>query len=190
MPDVPAPDPSWHVEAAADYAGRYTGAGGRALEIVADGERLFLMHRGERVTLEPSIDVDNAFVVRHPEFEHFGLLFTRAGADGKGAVVEAGWAGDWYAAPGYSGPRTFETPADWHRYAGHYRSEDPWIGSHRIVSRRGKLWMDGVVPLEPAADGRYYLRDEPTSPEWVAFTDVVADRAMRMCFSGFDLRRV
>jgi hypothetical protein len=47
-----------------------------------------------------------------------------------------------------------------------------------------------VVPLEPTADGRFYLRNDPQSPEWVGFSDILSTRAMRMCLSGYDLRRV
>ena len=94
LPDVPARDPSWRVPAAADYARRYEGSGGHGLTVVAEGDRLFLMHQGAR------------------------------------------------------------------------------------------------VPLEPAADGRFYLRDEPASPEWVAFSDFAGGRAMRMRLSGADLARV
>jgi CubicO group peptidase (beta-lactamase class C family) len=197
LPDVPARDPSWRVPTAADYAKRYEGAGGRSLTVVAEGDRLFLMHEGARVPLEPAQEPDDAFVVLHPEFAHYALLFSRAGdagkgagAEGKGAVVEAGWGEDWYAAAGYGGPREFKVPAEWQRYVGHYRNEDPWIGSNRIVVRRGKLWLNGVVPLEAAADGRFYLRDEPQSPEWVGFSDFAGGRAMRMRLSGADLARV
>jgi hypothetical protein len=59
-------------------------------------------------------------------------------------------------------------------------------GSHG----RGRLWLNGVVPLEPAGDGRFYLRDEPASPEWVGFSDIVNGSAMRMRLSGADLARV
>jgi hypothetical protein len=34
------------------------------------------------------------------------------------------------------------------------------------------------------------LRDEPDSPEWVSFSDIVNGRAMRMRLSGADLLRV
>jgi hypothetical protein len=190
LPEVPASDPPLRVRGAADYAKRYTGVGNRTLDIVAEGDRLFLMHQGTRVPLEPSIEPEDAFTVLHPDYAHYSILFSRAGSDGKGAVVEAGWGEDWFVASGYNGPRDFKVPAEWSRYLGHYRNEDPWIGSNRVVLRRGKLWLNGVVPLEPAGDGRFYLRDEPESPEWVAFSDFVNGSAMRMRLSGTDLARV
>ncbi len=188
--DVPARNPSWRVASASDYANRYEGAGGRSLTVLAEGDRLFLMHQAARLALEPAQEPDDAFIVPHPEFAHFALLFGRAGSDGKGAVVEAGWGETWYAAAAYDGPREFKVPAEWQRYVGHYRNEDPWIGSNRIVIRSGKLWLNGVVPLEPAADGRFYLRDEPASPEWVGFSDFAGGHAMRMRLSGANLTRV
>jgi D-alanyl-D-alanine carboxypeptidase len=192
LPDVPARKPSLYVESAAEYAGRYTGtgAGARALDIVADRDRLFLIHENVRVPLEPAIEPEHAFIVLHPEFAHYPLLFGRAGGDGKGPAVEVGWGEEWFVTVRYSGPREFKVPAEWHRYPGHYRNEDAWIGSNRIDLRRGKLWLNGTVPLEPAADGRFYLRDEPASPEWVGFSDFANGKAMRMRLSGADLARV
>jgi CubicO group peptidase (beta-lactamase class C family) len=189
LPDVPASDPPLRVQAAADYAGRYAGAG-RTLDILAEGDRLFLIHQGTRVPLEPSLEPEDAFTVLHPEYAHYEILFSRAGPNGKGPVVEAGWGEEWFVTAGYTGPREFKVPAEWNRYIGHYRNEDPWVGSNRIVLRRGKLWLNGVVPLEPATDGRFYLRDEPASPEWVGFSDIVSGNAMRMRLSGADLTRV
>ena len=127
------------VQAAAGYVNRYAGSGGRTLEIVAEGDRLFLMHKGTRVPLEPSLEPQDAFTVLHPEYAHYELLFGRAGTDGTGKVVEVGWGEDWFVATGYNGPREFKTPAEWNHYLGHYRSEDPWIGSNRIVLRKGQL---------------------------------------------------
>lgn len=189
LPEIPPRNPALRVESAADYAGRYTGAGGRILDVVAEGDRLFLLHEGTRVPLERSLEPQDAFTVLHPQYAHYELLFGRAGKDRKGAVVDAGWGDDWFVAAGYAGPRDFKIPAEWHHYTGHYRNEDPWIGSARIALRKGKLWLNGTTPLEAVADGRFYLRDEPTSPEWVSFSDLVNGKTMRMRLSGTDLAR-
>jgi len=190
LPSLPAPAPAAQVTAASDYAGSFTGADGRRLEIVAEGDRLYLLYGAVRVSLEPTIDVENAFTVLHPDFEKFALLLSRADAKTEGPFAEAGWGEDWFASAGYTGSRIFKVPAEWHRFTGHYRNEDPWIGSSRIVLRRGKLWLNGVVPLEAGGGGRFYLRDEPDNPEWVSFSDIVNGSAMRMCLSGADLTRV
>ena len=51
-PPMPAPDSPTKIENAQDYAGIYRGAVDRKLEIVADGQSLFLVHGGKRVPLE------------------------------------------------------------------------------------------------------------------------------------------
>ncbi|MBS0394172.1 MAG: beta-lactamase family protein [Proteobacteria bacterium] len=191
LPEPPAALDPRRVANAQDYAGRYLGQGGRALETVADGERLFLLHGGERVALEPAIGLGDAFLAAHRDYARFPLLFTRADpADPHSAVLEAGHGDAWYARPEYRGPREFKAPAEWAGLTGHYRSEDPWIGSHRVALRRGQLWLDGVVPLEAGEGGVFHLRDEERSPEWVRFGDFALGRAMRLTLSGADLIRL
>ena len=48
-PPAPAPD---EVKNAADYAGIYTSPDGKKLELVAEGEKLILVHGGRRIALE------------------------------------------------------------------------------------------------------------------------------------------
>jgi CubicO group peptidase (beta-lactamase class C family) len=196
LPEPPAPNPASRVADAAKYAGHYQGRAGGMLEIVAEGERLYMTHGGARVPLEPAIEPDNAFAVLHPDYAHFALLFGSgsaagddSGGEAKGPFVEAGWGEEWFAKADHKGAEPLKMPDEWRAFAGHYRNEDPWIGSARIVVRHGKLWLNGVVPLEPAGNGRFYLRDEPDSPEWVSFSDIVNGRAMRMRLSGADLQR-
>jgi hypothetical protein len=190
LPNLPAPASSLRVEEASEFAGRFAAANGRTLEIVAAGDRLYLLHNAARVPLERTAGVENGFTVLHPDFAVYSLLFSRADKDEKGPFVELGWGEEWFVSAAYQGPREFSVPDEWRRYPGHYRSEDRWIGSNRVVLRRGKLWLNGTVPLEPAPGGKFYLRDEPQSPEWVSFFDTVNGHAMRMSLSGQSLVRV
>jgi hypothetical protein len=190
LPGVPPRNLSYRVESAGNYAGTYTAQDGRTLQVIAEGERLWLVHAGERVTLEAAPDTADAFTVLHPDFAEYSLLFTRSGANGTGVVTGAGWGANWYASGSRVAPVFPAVPAAWRAYAGHYRNEDPWVGSLRIDIRQGRLWLNGVVPLAADADGRFYLRDEADSPEWVEFSDIVGGTAKRLTLSGIELRRV
>ena len=189
MPAAPPPNPPTKVENAADYAGAYQSEDGRKLEFFAEGERLFLLHEGTRVTLEAASS--DSFNVVHPAYERFQLIFGRADAkDAKSAVVDVGWGNVWFTNSKYVGPKKFDYPKEWEGYLGHYRNESPWIGSTHITLRKGRLMADGVVPLEAGDGGVFLLRDEPHSPEWIRFGSIINGRAMRLKFSGEDMWRV
>jgi CubicO group peptidase (beta-lactamase class C family) len=182
MPD--APPPPEEVKNAADYAGRYETSDGRVLVLAAEGQRLLIMNKGRAVALERSGGADS-FIVKHPEFELFRLVFGREG----GAVVEAGHGADWYAGSRYKGPRTFEYPKEWDAYVGRYRHESPWYGSSRVVLRRGALWLDGEQKLQPLPDGSFSLGPPADSPERLRFTDVLGGRALNMNLSTVEYHR-
>jgi D-alanyl-D-alanine carboxypeptidase len=189
LPQSPPKDSPTAVKNASDYVGNYESGVGRSFEIAAAGQNLFLLYQGERVALESA--GGDIFKVPQREFEHFVLIFGRADLkDPKSPVVEAGSGGEWFTNSKYVGPREFDYPREWERYAGHYRNESPWVGSVRIVLRKGKLLVDGVIALEPGENGRFILQDEENSPEWISFDDIVNERAMHIKFSGEDLWRV
>jgi CubicO group peptidase (beta-lactamase class C family) len=191
LPDLPASEDPLRVLRAGDYAGRFTGAAGQVLDIRAQNERLLLLRGRERIALQPAVGTEAAFHVAHADFARYLLLFTRADPnDPTSAVIEAGHGESWFARADYAGPRDFSPPAEWRAFCGHYRSEDPWLGSHRVVARRGRLWLDGIIPLEPAPGGAFFLRDEARSPEWVRFADPADGRTMRLVLSGADFVRV
>ena len=191
LPDMPPPQPPAVVENAADYAGMYNSPDGRKLEIVADGRNLFLTNEGKRVALETLLDAPDIFVAIHPDYSRFAFTFGRAKADDpKSPVIEAGWGPDWYTNAKFTGPKSFDYPKEWNAFLGHYRNENPWVGSMRIVLRKGKLSIDGQVPLEAATGGMFFLRDEEFNPEWIRFADILNGKAMRLKFSGEDLWRV
>nr|WP_298727632.1 serine hydrolase domain-containing protein [uncultured Steroidobacter sp.] len=189
LPNIPPPNPALRVPDAADYAGSYQQSGGGKLEIQNDGDKLFLVRANGKVPLQPA-GAPGAFIVADGGKSHFPLVFGRADAkDPKSAVVEVAWGSDWYTNSKYRGEKQFTAPKEWQTYVGHYRNENPWIGSMRIVLRKGRLWIDGMMPLEPAGD-RFNLRDVPHSPEWIQFGEIVNGRCMRLKFSGEDLWRV
>jgi len=191
LPEPPKTAPATFIENPQQYAGIYTATDGKKWEFQAEGTSLHLLLAGKRMPIETIAGSQQALVIRAPEFDRYALTFGREKADDpKSRVAEACWGPLWFFNAAYSGPKTFDYPKEWDRYTGHYRNESPWVGSLRVVIRKGKLYADGVTPLEPAADGYFYFRDEPHSPEWLRFHDIVNDKAMRIKASGEDLWRV
>ena len=184
----PPPADTAHIDKASTFAGVYRSTDGRTLEFVADGERLFLLHAGQRLAVDSG---DGLMLVQHADFSQFPFLFGRADSKiPKSPVVEVSWGGDWYVNAAYKGPRQFSTPPQWTAYAGHYRNENPWIGSFHVLIVKDRLTIDGMVALEPASDGEFLVRDEANSPEWIRFTDIVNGKTMRAKISGEDVWRI
>jgi len=191
LPDPPKTAPPAFIEDPRQYAGAYRTIDGKSWEFQAEGSSLYLLQAGKRIPVETVAGSQEMLVLRDPGLDRFVLTFGREKADDpKSRVVEAGWGPMWFFNEAYSGPKTFDYPKEWDQYVGHYRNENPWVGSMRVLIRKGKLNADGLVPLEPAADGYFYLRDEPHSPEWVRFHDIVNGKAMRIKLSNEDMWRV
>lgn len=185
MPPMPEPDDPYKQANAADYVGTYTAPDGRKLVLSAEGDLLRLAWKGESIPLERL--APDTFFVSHPDFALFALTF---GRDEKGAVMDAVSGEDWYAGERYAGPRTFETPAEWRAFAGHYRNDSPWEGSARIVLRNGRLWIGGDTPLVPLGGDLFRIGDEDHGPDRVRFGSVVNGRALVATFNGVDYRRI
>jgi D-alanyl-D-alanine carboxypeptidase len=184
-PAAPAPDSEFEVTNAADYVGTFKGERGQ-LEFVRDGTKLFLVRADKRTQLQRLATPDQ-FHIDAPEFARFPLAFGRKNADGP--VVEVSCGDAWYTTDAYDGPRQFNVPEAWRSYVGHYRSEDPWIGSLRVLILKGRLMLDGLTPLELDGD-LFRLRDELSNTEWIRFGEVVNGKCMRLKYSGVDLWRV
>jgi D-alanyl-D-alanine carboxypeptidase len=186
LPDAPAAAaPPDEVKNAVEYAGEYEAPSGKKLVLVAEGEKLMLVHAGRRVTLERPAAAGDRFIVKHPDFETFMLGFVR---DNR-VVTEAYHGSDWYAGLRYSGPRTFEVRKDFASYEGHYFNDSPWYGDARVVYRKGRLYLDGLQPLVARGDGKFGIGD-PEAPDWVSFDSIIDGRAMRLNFSGIPFRRM
>ncbi|HKQ13028.1 MAG TPA: hypothetical protein VJT80_06305, partial [Steroidobacteraceae bacterium] len=184
-PAAPAADSEFEIANAGDYVGTFKGERGQ-LEFVRDGTKLFVVRAGKRTPLQ-SLATPDQFHSSDPEFGRFPLAFGRKKADGP--VVEVSCGDAWYTTDAYDGPRQFQIPDAWRSLVGHYRSEDPWIGSLRVVILKGRLMLDGQTPLEP--DGELFrLRDEPSNTEWLRFGEIVNGKCLRLKYSGVDLWRV
>jgi D-alanyl-D-alanine carboxypeptidase len=184
LPDAPAFDNPARVEKASAYAGTFTSPEGRTLALEADGETVWLRADGERTRLVRARSADT-FLAPGSRFALFPIEVGREGD----AVAEVAWGGEWYAGPAYTGPHSFETPAEWRAYVGAYRNDSPWYGTARVVLRKGRLLAAGE-PLVPIGDGLFRVGDEATGTERVRFADVVGGRARRLFFSETPFRRV
>ena len=193
MPKFPAPFDPRYVEQVAHYLGIYHNESGQSCEVVQEGAGLALKLGGKEpvkglISLEPVSGGAGVFVLAGASASADLVVFPPAGT--ATPANGFGWGSSLYMRMGVSRPQPAPVPSAWHGFVGHYREEEVWTGTHHVILRAGQLWLDGIVPLEPAADGRFWLRDEATSPEWVLFGDVVGGRAMTMKLSGETLVRI
>jgi len=187
MPPMPLPNPAGKIEKAEEYAGVFTSADGRKMEFVAEGDKLFLIHKRKRLQLETT--TGGGFLARHPDLDRFTINFGRVDGE-KGKIIEVSHGADWYVNKAYTGSRNFTYPKEWDAFTGHYRNDSPWIGSFRVIRRKGKLWLDGSLPLKPMDANTFRLADSSHNPEWIRFLDVVNGKSMHLKFSGEDYLRV
>ena len=178
-PPPPVADPEL-ISNAADYAGSFSADGGR-LVFAAQGERLTLQWRGLDVVLQRR--GDDSFYVPHPDMEPFLLEFGRDGD----RVVEVFHGPDWYVSDGYTSPESFDYPAEWESFPGHYRTYNFGLTNFRVVLRKGSLLLvyptGGHEPLVPLGDGRFRIGEDPRSPETIRFDAVASSRALRAIYS-------
>jgi D-alanyl-D-alanine carboxypeptidase len=170
-PDLPDP---MAVKNAGDYAGVYASSGDRTIEVIARDGGL----TANNVRLQAA--GGDSFWSMQPDLRRYPFQFGRA--DSK--VVELAHGPDWYTNANYAGPRTFPAGAAFEPYAGHYRGESGWIGSMRVVLRKGELWIGGD-PLVPIGKALFRIGPDP-----VEFLHVVEGRAQMMKYAGADLWRV
>lgn len=183
-PPPPLPSPAV-IKNAADYAGSFTlmsASGDQKLVLRSDGDQLILEHAGANIALE--VAGRDAFIVKHPDFELFPLVFGRE----KEAVVEAFHGASWWTNERYTGQKKIDYPKAWEAYAGHFHSDSPWHGSVRIVIRKGQLWIGGDQPLVEVSSGVFRF-DGDTGVDRITFDSMVAGQAIHMNVVGIDFYR-
>jgi CubicO group peptidase (beta-lactamase class C family) len=185
-PPVPPADAAAEITDPAAYTGTYVAPNGKTLQVVVDERRLAISTDGVRIRLEHT--GGDQFLAEHPRFALYPLVFGRDSA--AAPISELAYGEEWYARRG-----TAQTPSppaadQLDQYAGLYHSDDPWIGSARVVVRRGRLWIDGTIALEPIGDHLFRYADEPSSPETAEFRAITAGRAQVLITDGGLLRRI
>ncbi|MGC4192025.1 MAG: serine hydrolase domain-containing protein [Thermomicrobiales bacterium] len=130
----------------------------------------------------------------HPAFDRLPIEFMRANAgtaqgddaEAPKPVTEVFHGGEWFVGEDYDGPTTFDYPAEWDAFTGHYASHNPWPHGFRVVLRKGTLWQiygmgGGATELVPDNGGFRIGREKP-NPDWLAF-DVVVNGQAFVCRS-------
>jgi D-alanyl-D-alanine carboxypeptidase len=195
-PPAPPADEAAEVKNAAGYAGVYHAPDGRTLEVLNEHDQLTLLADGRRIPLQHLRE--DQFIALDPKFSLYLILFGREPAPAGGpqpgaaapAVVDLGYGPDWFANSRHTDSRAVQSAPELAPYPGLYCSNDPFLGSTRIVIRRGKLWADGVTLLTPIGDRLFRLADEPSSPETVEFRGIIDGRAEILVLGGGILQRV
>ncbi|HUI62553.1 MAG TPA: serine hydrolase domain-containing protein [Steroidobacteraceae bacterium] len=192
---APVADAADLVNDPASYIGVYRSGSGRTLEVKAQGNRLVLLSEGTTIPLQRSDD--DQFIALHPRFALYPVSFGRAAPAPDATpdspappVIELSYGSDWYAHSRFSGAREVPDSPGLAPYVGYYYSENPWVGSARIVQRRGQLWMNGTTALEPIGEHLFRPADEPMSPVTLEFFALLDGAAQGMYLDGNPLRRV
>ena len=194
LPALPAPGADTRVKNAAEFTGIYTSPEGKKLAFVAKGPSLGLVYQGELIPLLHR--GPDAFYANDPDFGLFLLEFGREEKKEESKeparVVEVFYGSEWFANDRYTGSRTFESPAEWQNYPGHYRSYSPWISNLRIGLRKGKLVLlmpqGGSRILFPLPSGEFQPGEKPTA-ERFRFESRAGGKAVRLSDSGVYLYR-
>lgn len=168
------------------FAGRYVGAGGKALTFTTDGKGLAL--GGARLD---RLGRDT-----------WGLYLTPSGPrtlrffrDASGAVSEVWEGADGYARAG-GGRAPAETPDAYRVLIGRYAAHGEEGPGVRILARDGILLMAYAdsdappTPLREIATGLFGFTEPDYAPERLAFDTIMAGKAQRLMLSGAPLYRI
>ena len=187
LPPIPDFDPSQIVRFPRDFAGTYTGAGGRRLTVAAGAERIHLEHGAQRIPLQQA--GEDTFIADHPDFDLYPLTFERE-PQGARRVTALAYGPDWYASPSNQQIRALTPAPELAGYTGKYYSEDPWHGIARVVQRQRQLWIGGTNPLTPIGDHLFRVGTQNPGPETAEFAEFVDGLPRVLWFDGGEFRRV
>ncbi|HVO46720.1 MAG TPA: serine hydrolase domain-containing protein [Steroidobacteraceae bacterium] len=191
----PVADAADVVSDPASYTGVYRSPGGRTLEVKAQGNRLVLVSEGTTIPLQRSDD--EQFIALHQRFALYPIYFGRAEAAPDASpdsppppITELSYGSEWYAHSRFTGAHEVAASPGLVPYEGYYYSENPWVGSVRIVQRRGQLWMNGTTPLAQIGNHVFRPADEPMSPVTLEFFALLDGATQGLYLDGNPLRRL
>jgi D-alanyl-D-alanine carboxypeptidase len=195
-PAMPAFDESAKVPAAQSYEGGYTSADGRRVEVAADADRLYLLLGGQRIPLQRS--EDDIFIADHSQFDLYPLVFERdahgaaqeSAGGSTGSIVALAHGADWYLHSGARDRRALDPSPDLARYEGEYYSENPWLGTVRVVQRQRQLWIGGTDPLTQIGDHLFRVGEHPSSPEVAEFSELIDGIPHVLWYDGGEYQRM
>lgn len=177
---------------AADFAGRFVGSKGAALNFVPDGKGGLTLDEGA-----------GALPLARLGGQSWGLYVTPKGPraftffrDDKGLVTDVVEGAAGYARQGDAAPA--EAPAAYRPLVGHYRMHGEEGPDLRIIVRKGRLMMayaDGeTTPLDRDGDAkdaaRFRFAHPAHAPEWLAFDTPIDGQAQRLLLTGVPLYRI
>lgn len=186
LPELPPAFDPFAFPDGADLNGVWRGRD-RSIEIVAEGEALFLQAGGGRLPLQRAPGpATRLLLADHPDWTRFPLEIERepsSDADAPGSAVKLHFGGETF----YRGdvPDLPVYPAEWDRYVGLYRSYNPWGAPIRIVVREGKLLLvyasGWSFPFEPDGDG-FRVGRTPQNLDYLTFHGIACGRALFLRF--------
>ncbi|GAC1656908.1 MAG: hypothetical protein NVS9B15_18160 [Acidobacteriaceae bacterium] len=187
LPESPKLFDRTHIENAAEYAGTYTAPDSRTVVIAANADHLTWTENNRTIPIQTTFE--GTMFLDDPAYNRFPLLFARESANPKAAVTELALGPDWLTNERYRGPRTFPMPKHWQAFTGNYIADSPWLGSTRVITRKGKLWLDGAGELIPVGANIFRPAQPDFSPERIEFFLIGDGKARAMRITGSNLYR-
>jgi hypothetical protein len=199
LPASPAINNPNEIDNAADYAGTFLAESSRKLTFAANGKALSLVMDGKLIPLQ-RVSGDSFLSTIPGSMSSDTIVFGRKeekSGDNQGSkeknskppVVEVSYRDEWFTNSAYSGPRSFQFPAEWPAYVGRYHCDSPWGGDVRVYILKESL-VAGGTRLTPIGGALFRVGDEDWSPETAEFFYLFEGKSRLLRFAGADFIRV
>jgi hypothetical protein len=122
------------------------------------------------------------------------VVFERTAADDPAGktpppIVALSHGADWFARAGHDSGGALQPSPELAAFTGEYYSENPWMGTVRIVQRQRQLWMGGTEPMTPIGNRLFRIGAQASSPEAAEFSELVDGNYQLLWLTGNEFRR-